>query len=252
MPDTSTSIRAANPSRRRSRPRPSAGIQFTCSVRTVPPVTADQCRASHVTVAAGATSPTHAPRRPSRAPTATRTTPSTAWTTSSALNGSAWGRWSWGRGAGSRSPGRHGDRGWVSSVVGPRHCRSAYSPPAPDRAGGHPLDPPWARRPRRRGRGCLHRVGWPTTLVQMGLTERDKAILDFERSWWANPGRKDESVRERLELSMTRYYELLTEILGDPESLQFDPLLVRRLKRDRDRRRRERFEPRPATEWRSP
>ena len=97
----------------------------------------------------------------------------------------------------------------------------------------------------------MHQVGWPTTLVRMALTERDKAILDFERSWWAQPGSKADAVRERFELSSTRYYELLTEILTDPESLQHDPLLVRRLKRDRDRRRRERFEPRPATEWRS-
>lgn len=85
----------------------------------------------------------------------------------------------------------------------------------------------------------------------MALTERDKAILDFERSWWSQPGRKDREVRERLELSMTRYYGLLTEILADPEALQYDPLLVRRLRRDRDRRRRERYEARPATEWRS-
>ncbi len=97
----------------------------------------------------------------------------------------------------------------------------------------------------------MHRVGRPTTLVRMALTERDKAILDLERSWWAHPGPKAPEVRERLELSMTRYYELLAEILADPESLHYDPLLVRRLKRDRDRRRRERFEPRPATEWRS-
>ncbi|CAN5837175.1 hypothetical protein BH23ACT2_BH23ACT2_15730 [soil metagenome] len=85
----------------------------------------------------------------------------------------------------------------------------------------------------------------------MGLTERDRAILDFERSWWAHPGAKSEAVRDRFELSSTRYYEILTEILADPESLTYDPLLVRRLKRDRDRRRRERFEPRPATEWRT-
>ncbi|QXC59167.1 DUF3263 domain-containing protein [Aquihabitans sp. G128] len=85
----------------------------------------------------------------------------------------------------------------------------------------------------------------------MALTERDEAILDFERSWWAQPGPKAEAIRERFELSSTRYYELLTEILADPESFQYDPLLARRLKRDRDRRRRERFEPRPATEWRS-
>ena len=82
----------------------------------------------------------------------------------------------------------------------------------------------------------------------MALTERDKAILDFERSWWANPGRKDQEVRAHLELSMTRYYELLTEILADPDSLSHDPLLVRRLKRDRDRRPRDCCP--PARPWR--
>lgn len=90
-----------------------------------------------------------------------------------------------------------------------------------------------------------------STLVVMGLTERDKAILDFERSWWAGTGSKADAVRERFELSSTRYYELLREIMSDPEALDYDPLLVRRLKKERDRRRRERFEPRPATEWRS-
>ena len=57
-------------------------------------------------------------------------------------------------------------------------------------------------------------------------------------------------MRERFELSSTRYYELLREIMDDPEALEYDPLLVRRLKKERDRRRRERYEPRPATEWR--
>lgn len=85
----------------------------------------------------------------------------------------------------------------------------------------------------------------------MGLTERDKAILDFERCWWSEPGVKADAIRDRFELSTTRYYTLLNEILVEPESLQYDPLLVRRLQRDRDRRRRERYEARPATEWRT-
>jgi len=97
----------------------------------------------------------------------------------------------------------------------------------------------------------LHQVGRPTTLVRMALTDRDEAILDFEASWWAQPGPKADAIRERFELSPTRYYELLTEILADPESSIHSPLLVRRLKRDRERRRREKYEARPATEWRN-
>lgn len=82
----------------------------------------------------------------------------------------------------------------------------------------------------------------------MPLTERDKAILDFERSWWSEPGPKETAIRERFELSGTRYYEILNELLDDPESLAYDPLVVRRLRRLRDRRRRMRFEGRPAKE----
>lgn len=87
--------------------------------------------------------------------------------------------------------------------------------------------------------------------LAVGLTARDMAILDFERSWWDRPGSKADAIRELFELSPTRYYGLIGEILADPEAIEYDPLLVRRLKRDRDRRRRERYQARPATEWRS-
>jgi hypothetical protein len=76
----------------------------------------------------------------------------------------------------------------------------------------------------------------------MALTERDRAILDFERSWWSEPGPKELAIRERFELSATRYYALLKDLLEDPAAMDYDPLVVRRLRRHRDRRRRARFE----------
>ena len=82
----------------------------------------------------------------------------------------------------------------------------------------------------------------------MALTARDKAILDFERSWWTEPGPKDTAIRERFELSGTRYYQLLTELLDDAEAMAYDPLLVRRLRRVRERRRRARVEGRPMSQ----
>ncbi len=82
----------------------------------------------------------------------------------------------------------------------------------------------------------------------MALTDRDRAILDFERSWWTEAGPKDSAIRERFELSGTRYYQLLTELLDDPEALDHDPLLVRRLRRVRERRRRARVEGRPMSQ----
>jgi hypothetical protein len=82
----------------------------------------------------------------------------------------------------------------------------------------------------------------------MALTERDKAILDFERSWWAEPGVKERAIRDRFELSSTRYYQLLSELTVSDEAMSYDPLLVRRLRRMRDARRRTRFAGRSVNE----
>lgn len=82
----------------------------------------------------------------------------------------------------------------------------------------------------------------------MPLTDRDRAILDFERSWWSEPGPKEVAIRDRFELSATRYYQILGELLESPEALDYDPLVVRRLRRLRDRRRRARFEGRSVGE----
>jgi len=76
----------------------------------------------------------------------------------------------------------------------------------------------------------------------MELTERDKAILDFERSWWHETGPKETLIQERFELSASRYYEILGRLLESPEAYEYDPLGVRRLRRLRDRRRRARQE----------
>ena len=86
------------------------------------------------------------------------------------------------------------------------------------------------------------------SLDRMALTDRDRAILDFERSWWTESGPKDTAIRERFELSGTRYYQLLTELLDEPDALEYDPLLIRRLRRVRERRRRARVEGRPMSQ----
>lgn len=80
----------------------------------------------------------------------------------------------------------------------------------------------------------------------MALSERDRAILDFERSWWTEAGPKELAIRDRFDLSPTRYYQVLNELLESADALAYDPLVVRRLRRMRDRRRRARFEGRSA------
>jgi hypothetical protein len=82
----------------------------------------------------------------------------------------------------------------------------------------------------------------------MALSPRDQAILDFERSWWTESGPKEAAIRQRFDLSPTRYYQVVNDLLDEPEALVYDPLVVRRLRRLRDRRRRARYEGRSAGE----
>lgn len=66
------------------------------------------------------------------------------------------------------------------------------------------------------------------------LTDREKSILEFEGSWWLYPGPKDRAIRDYLELSATRYYQVLRRVIDVPEAMSFAPLTVRRLLRVRE------------------
>jgi hypothetical protein len=79
------------------------------------------------------------------------------------------------------------------------------------------------------------------------LSDRDRAILDFERSWWVGAaGSKEQAIRDRLGLSSGRYYEILGSLLDLAAAIDYDPLVIRRRRRSRDERRRARFEGRSA------
>jgi hypothetical protein len=73
------------------------------------------------------------------------------------------------------------------------------------------------------------------------LSEQDRTILEFEREWWRLRAPKERAVRERLGLSGIRYHQLLNALLDRPGALAFDPVLVGRLRRLREARRRTRF-----------
>jgi hypothetical protein len=79
-----------------------------------------------------------------------------------------------------------------------------------------------------------------STRTPSAFDARAREILDFERGWWRFAGAKEQAVRERFELSTTRYYELLNALLDDEDALAYDPMLVRRLRRMRAARQRER------------
>jgi hypothetical protein len=72
------------------------------------------------------------------------------------------------------------------------------------------------------------------------LDERDRAILDFERGSWQLSVAKERAIRERFGFSSARYHQLLNRIVDRPEALEYDPMLVRRLRRVREARRRRR------------
>jgi hypothetical protein len=73
-----------------------------------------------------------------------------------------------------------------------------------------------------------------------GFDERARQILDFEREAWKLSVPKARAIRERFGFSPARYHQLLNRVLDRPEALAYDPMLVRRLRRLRDARRRRR------------
>jgi hypothetical protein len=69
------------------------------------------------------------------------------------------------------------------------------------------------------------------------LSARDRAVLAMERRSWRGPGAKERAIREQLDISPVRYYQLLNALLDDPRALAHDPVTVNRLRRVRDARR---------------
>jgi hypothetical protein len=70
------------------------------------------------------------------------------------------------------------------------------------------------------------------------LTERERALLDFEGEWWTFDQPKDTLVRARFACNLDEYYQELNRLVEVPAALAYDPMVIRRLVRQRDRRRR--------------
>lgn len=67
-------------------------------------------------------------------------------------------------------------------------------------------------------------------------------MLELERTFWTFDEPKETVIRARFQCSADEYYAELNQLLERPEALAHDPLVVRRLQRQRLRRRRERLE----------
>jgi hypothetical protein len=81
------------------------------------------------------------------------------------------------------------------------------------------------------------------------LSERERAVLTFEKQNWKYAGAKEQAIRDRFEMSASRYYQLLNGLLDRPEAHEFEPALINRLRRlraGRQRARSGRAHPHPA------
>ena len=72
------------------------------------------------------------------------------------------------------------------------------------------------------------------------LGERERSVLAFERQWWRHAGAKEEAIRREFAVGPTAYYQLLSRLIDDPAAIAYDPMLVKRLQRQRASRKRQR------------
>ena len=73
------------------------------------------------------------------------------------------------------------------------------------------------------------------------MNDMDRAILEFELEHWNFQGNKERVIQERFDCSPNRYYQRLNRLLDEPEALQQQPALVKRLQRQRDKRQQRRL-----------
>jgi hypothetical protein len=78
------------------------------------------------------------------------------------------------------------------------------------------------------------------------LSDRERAVIDFEREWWQLDSTKNAGIRERFTISTSSYYRALHVLVERPEALAYDPLTVLRLRKRREQARREKIEGRRA------
>ena len=63
------------------------------------------------------------------------------------------------------------------------------------------------------------------------LTDAERAVLDFERRPFGDPGTKAQAIRATFGISTTSYYQRLNALLDRQAALGYDPVLVNRLRR---------------------
>lgn len=72
------------------------------------------------------------------------------------------------------------------------------------------------------------------------LSDRDRAILEFERLRWRYLGAKESAIREQFGWSAVRHAQVLGVLIDRPEAWAYDAQLVKRLRGLREARQRQR------------
>lgn len=68
------------------------------------------------------------------------------------------------------------------------------------------------------------------------MTDLEQQLLAFAAQQWKYAGARDAAIRERFDITPTRYHQLLGQVIDKPAALAADPVLVKRLRRLRDAR----------------
>jgi hypothetical protein len=66
------------------------------------------------------------------------------------------------------------------------------------------------------------------------LSDRDREILAFEESNWIHTGRKQNDIGETFNVSAPRYYQLLGDLIQNPDAVEAFPQLTKRMLSRRD------------------
>lgn len=66
------------------------------------------------------------------------------------------------------------------------------------------------------------------------FTAEHRSVLDFEKHWWKHQGNKAAQIQARLTMGTARYYRLLNAAIDHPDAVEYDPMLVKRLRRLRE------------------
>ena len=83
---------------------------------------------------------------------------------------------------------------------------------------------------------AIEPVGTPSS-----LSDLEMKILEFERSWWRYAGAKESAIKELFDITPTRYYQILNDLIDREDALLASPILVKRLRRLREARTTARF-----------